>query len=277
MRGHVFSRDSRREFLWRPVSSGEVGSIGAEIIEELLRVMRVIPAIDIFDGKCVRLREGNFSTRRVYEDNPLAAAARFAEAGARWLHVVDLEGAKEGRVVNWFQLSAIMSLDNVAVQVGGGVRTIEDVSRLLLTGAQRVVVGSVAVRAPARFEEWLNHFGPERFCVAVDIMDGSLVSEGWQSKEETPVDDVVRRMQGLGVESFLCTDVNRDGTMRGPNISLYETLAKSFPSLEWLASGGVRTKEDLTALEKTRVAGVVVGKALYEGTLGMDELARHAC
>ena len=239
--------------------------------------MRVIPAIDIFDGKCVRLREGDFSTRRVYDDDPLAVAVRFAEAGARWLHVVDLEGAKEGRVVNWSKLSAIMSLDKIAVQVGGGVRTIEDVMRLIASGARRIIVGSVAVRAPALFEEWLNRFGPDRFCIAVDVMDGSLVSEGWQTKDDTPIGDVVMRMQALGVKPFLCTDVMRDGTMRGPNIALYETLVSQFPSLEWIASGGVRTKEDLTALEKTKVSAVVVGKALYEGTVGMDELARFAC
>ena len=239
--------------------------------------MRVIPAIDIFAGRCVRLREGNFSTRNVYADDPLKVAMRFAEAGARWLHVVDLEGAKEGRVINWSQLSAIMSLDNVAVQAGGGVRTMEDVARLLSSGARRIIIGSVAVRAPALFEEWLSRFGPERFCIAVDVKDGFLVSNGWQSKEQTPIYDVVRRMQGLGVEAFLCTDVNLDGTMSGPNIALYETLVRQFPSVEWIASGGVRTKDDLTALERTKVSGVVVGKALYEGTLGIEEIARFSC
>lgn len=239
--------------------------------------MRLIPAIDIFDGKCVRLREGDFSTRRVYEKDPMRAAMRFAEAGARWLHVVDLEGAKEGRVVNWIELSAIMSLDNIAVQAGGGVRTIEDVSRLISAGARRIIIGSVAVREPALFEEWIKRFGPERFCVAVDIKGGSLVSSGWQTREETPVDEVVRRMQALGVKAFLCTDVERDGTLSGPNIALYKKLASDFPNLEWIASGGVSTADDLTALEETKVAGVVVGKALYEGTIGVDELARFAC
>ena len=124
--------------------------------------MRVIPAIDIFDGKCVRLREGDFSTRRVYEDDPYKAAIRFVEAGARWLHVVDLEGAKEGRVVNWPHLSAIMSLDKIAVQTGGGVRTMEDVSKLLESGARRIIVGSVAVRSPDLFEEWLRTIRPRK-------------------------------------------------------------------------------------------------------------------
>jgi phosphoribosylformimino-5-aminoimidazole carboxamide ribotide isomerase len=127
------------------------------------------------------------------------------------------------------------------------------------------------------FEEWLTRFGTEKFCIAVDVMDGSLVSDGWQSKDETPFDNVVSRMHAQGVLSFLCTDVMRDGTMKGPNIALYETLVRQFPSLEWIASGGVSTKDDLTALEKTKVAAVVVGKALYEGTVGMDELARFSC
>jgi len=239
--------------------------------------MRVIPAIDIFDGKCVRLREGDFSTKRVYADDPLKAAERFIEAGARWLHVVDLEGAKEGRVVNWPQLSAILALEKVAVQVGGGVRTIEEASRLVASGAQRIIVGSVAIRAPRVFEEWVERHGPDRFCVAVDVKEGFLVTDGWQSKDDAPVDEVVRRIEALGVRAFLCTDVARDGTLSGPNAALYETLVSRFPSLEWIASGGVSTMDDLKALEKTGISGVVVGKALYEGTIRMEELAEFTC
>ena len=239
--------------------------------------MQLIPAIDIFDGKCVRLREGDFSTRRVYEEDPLSAAMRFAAAGARWLHVVDLEGAKKGHVVNWIQLSAIMSLDGVAVQAGGGVRTLDDVSRLVCAGARRIIVGSVAVREPALLEEWLERFGPERFCVAVDIKGGSLVSSGWQTTEESSVEVVVRRMEALGVKAFLCTDVSRDGTLSGPNTELYKRLVSDFPTLEWIASGGVSSTDDLAALEKSKVASVVVGKALYEGTIGLEEIARFAC
>jgi phosphoribosylformimino-5-aminoimidazole carboxamide ribotide isomerase len=238
--------------------------------------MRVIPAIDIIDGECVRLKEGDFAAKRAYGD-PLAAAARFAAAGATWLHVVDLEGAKEGRVVNWKSLSAILALDGIRVQVGGGVRTIEDASRLLDLGAKRLVVGSTAITSPLVFEGWTRQFGAERFCVAVDVRDGALMSHAWLTREATSVTEVVTRVKNLGVQTMLCTDVTRDGTLTGPNIELYKTLASEFPSIRWIASGGVRSIDDLMDLQETKVDAVVLGTALHDDTLALSEIAGFLC
>lgn len=238
--------------------------------------MRIIPAIDIINGECVRLTEGDFATKRAYGD-PVSAARRFAAAGASWLHVVDLEGAKEGRVVNWSSLSAIMALDNIYVQIGGGVRTAEDAARLLGLGAKRIVVGSIAITSPRLFEEWIKQFGPESFCVAVDIKQGALVSQAWLVEEPVPLAEVVNRVKDLGIQTLLCTDVMRDGTLAGPNVDLYKQLVGEFPSLRWIASGGVRSRDDLMELQKTKVDGVVLGKALHDGTLNAGDLAEFLC
>lgn len=238
--------------------------------------MRVIPAIDIINGECVRLTEGDFATRRGYGD-PVAPARRFADAGARWLHVVDLEGAKAGRVINWPALSAILALDNIDVQIGGGVRTAEDAARLLDLGARRIVVGSIAMASPHLFEKWIKQFGPESFCVAVNVKHGALVSQAWLVEEPASLADVVNRVKDLGVQTLLCTDVMRDGKLAGPNVDLYERLAGEFPSLRWIASGGVRSKNDLIELQETKVDGVVVGKALHDGTLNIGDIAEFLC
>ncbi|MEK6289256.1 MAG: 1-(5-phosphoribosyl)-5-[(5-phosphoribosylamino)methylideneamino]imidazole-4-carboxamide isomerase [Acidobacteriota bacterium] len=238
--------------------------------------MRIIPAIDIINGECVRLTEGDFATKRAYGD-PVSAARRFAAAGASRLHVVDLEGAKEGRVVNWKSLSAILALDSIEVQAGGGVRTAEDASRLLGLGAKRIVVGSIAIRSPHLFEEWIKQFGPESFCVAVDVKHGVLVSQAWLVQEPVPLAEVVNRVKDLGVQTLLCTDVMRDGKLAGPNVDLYRQLVGEFPSLRWIASGGVRSRDDLMELQKTKVYGVVLGKALHDGTLDASDLAEFLC
>jgi phosphoribosylformimino-5-aminoimidazole carboxamide ribotide isomerase len=238
--------------------------------------MRIIPAIDIINGECVRLTEGDYSTRQAYGD-PVSAARRFAAAGARWLQVVDLEGAREGRVVNWSSLSAILALDGIQVQFGGGVRSAENASRIFDLGAQRIIVGSVAVASPQLFQEWIERFGPDRFCVAVDVKGAALVSHAWLTEEVTPLAEVVTRVKNLGVRTMLCTDVTRDGTLTGPNIALYRRLVGEFPSLRWIAAGGVRSRDDLLALQETKVDAVVVGKALYDGTLNDAELREFLC
>ena len=238
--------------------------------------MRIIPAIDIIGGECVRLTEGDFATKQAYGD-PVSAAQRFAAAGASWLHVVDLDGAKKGRVVNWYSISAILALNNIEVQVGGGVRTADDLSRLLSLGAKRIVVGSIAITSPRLFEEWIKRFGPESFCVAVDVKRGALVSQAWLTEEAVPLAEVVRRVKDLGVRTLLCTDVMRDGTLAGPNVELYRALVGEFPSLRWIASGGVRSREDLMELQETKVDGVVLGKALHDGTLSAINFAEFLC
>lgn len=238
--------------------------------------MRIIPAIDIINGECVRLTEGDYATQQAYGD-PVSAAQRFATAGARCLQVIDLEGAKEGRVVNWSSLSAILALDGIQVQFGGGVRNVEDASRIFELGAQKIIVGSIAIGSPQLFQEWIERFGAERFCVAVDVRGAALVSHAWLTEEVTPLAEVVSRVKNLGVRTLLCTDVTRDGTLSGPNIELYRRLVSEFASLRWIAAGGVRSRDDLLALQETKVDAVVVGKAFYDGTLNVADLREFLC
>jgi phosphoribosylformimino-5-aminoimidazole carboxamide ribotide isomerase len=207
----------------------------------------------------------------------LAAALRFAKAGARIIQVVDLDGAKEGRVVNWPSLSEILALDNLEIQFGGGIRTTDDALRVFELGTTRILVGSVAISSPRTFEQWVERFGADRFCVTVDVRNGTLVSHGWLTEEDASFADVVTRVQSLGVRRLLCTDVSRDGTLAGPNIELYRTVVKQFPALEWTAAGGVRSKDDLFALQQAGIDCVVLGKALHNDRLKLDDLQEFLC
>jgi len=234
--------------------------------------MRIIPAIDIFEGKCVRLTEGVFSTQKVYSDDPFTMAERFLQTGAKELHVVDLEGAKNGRVMNFPTIERILALKNIAVQVGGGIRTEGEVERLLNAGATRIVIGSMAIRNPEIVATWVPIFGGNKFIAALDFKDTELATEGWQESQVADMKEVVLRMVNLGIGTFLSTDIRRDGTMKGPNVMLYRGLVQNFPGVKWIASGGVRSMDDIRALEDTGVDGVIVGKALYEGHLSLDSL-----
>ena len=234
--------------------------------------MLVIPAIDIFDGKCVRLTEGSFLRRMEYSDSPTSTAERFRAAGATKLHVVDLEGASKGRFVNFATVEAILSLGGIEVEVGGGVRTIEDVERLISAGAASIVLGSALVQKPDVVESWIQKLGAHRFIAAMDFKDSLLATEGWQKTQELDVDHLVKRFSDWRIRRCLSTDIRRDGTLSGPNLSWYRHLVESYPHLEWIASGGVRSPEDLTALESAGIRSVVVGKALYEGQIPMETL-----
>ncbi|HLX12310.1 MAG TPA: 1-(5-phosphoribosyl)-5-[(5-phosphoribosylamino)methylideneamino]imidazole-4-carboxamide isomerase [Bacteroidota bacterium] len=239
--------------------------------------MQIFPAIDIFNGRCVRLTEGLFSQQKNYDVSPRDMAEQFAAAGAKQLHVVDLEGAKEGHVVNWDALTQVLAVQGISVQVGGGIRTEDDVQRLLNLGAKRVVVGSLAARSPETLSEWAKKFGPESFCAALDLKDGKIATNGWQDSEEFSLAKFVASMANIGVVRILSTDIRRDGLLAGPNISLYRELVTGFPSMEWIASGGVRSKEDIVELATTGVEGAIIGKAIYEKAIPLDELFRTVC
>ena len=239
--------------------------------------MYIIPAIDIYRSQCVRLVEGDFTKRTSYARSPFAAAEQFVNAGARALHIVDLEGAREGRIVNAFSIAKIRVLKDVEIQVGGGIRTDAAVDFLLGMEIDRVVVGSVALRAPELFASWVARFGPDKFCVALDLKDGEIAHNGWQHTDPSDFTATVDRLSRLGVKRILTTDIRRDGRLEGPNITLYKQLVETFPTVEWIASGGVRGKEDITALHTTGAAGVVVGKALHEGRVRLEDLLEMPC
>ena len=236
--------------------------------------MLIYPAIDIFEGKCVRLRQGDYAEQKVYSENPADVARSFLDSGLDFLHIVDLEGAKAGKIVNRKAIESILRIPRIQAHVGGGVRTREDISYLFIAGAARVVVGSVAVKTPHIVQEWLREFRSERFVIAVDVRKGSVAHSGWLQQANLTPSTFIGSMAGFGISHFLCTDIDRDGMLEGPNPVLYSTLKEEFHSLNFIASGGVSTLKDIENVKAAGCSGAVVGKALYEGLLNPTELAR---
>ena len=236
----------------------------------------VYPAIDVREGRVVRLRQGDYADETRYGDDPLAFATRYADAGATWLHLVDLDAAKAGGYTLQPLLRDIVAGTGLQVQTGGGVRTREDVAALLDAGASRVVIGSLAGREPASVLAWIGEFGSERITVALDTRrdaDGiwRLPVHGWTETASETLDDLLRRYADGGLQHLLCTDIDRDGMLSGPNIALYRDVCVAHPSLQLQASGGVRDVADVIASREAGCAGAVLGKALLEGRLSLPE------
>jgi len=239
--------------------------------------MIVIPAIDLRGGRVVRLRQGDFAQTREFDADATALASAYAQAGAPWLHLVDLDGARAGSPQ---QLALVTSLARIApkLQAGGGVRSADDVQRLLDAGASRVVVGSVAVREPDTLGAWIARFGAERICAALDLHLGDdgrwrPALDAWQASSDTDFVTLAERLAAAGLRHALSTDIAQDGMRGGPNLTLYRILAARWPSIGWIASGGVRDRADIDALARSGVAGCVAGTALLEGSLSLEELA----
>jgi len=237
------------------------------------------PAIDVREGRVVRLRQGDYAQETRYPDAPVALAERYAQDGAGWPHLVDLDAARAGASPLAPLLAAIKARTALSVQTGGGVRIEEDVAAMLAAGADRVVVGSLAVREPARVQAWLQRFGPARLCVALDARRGSdgrwwLPTAGWTEHSGVELDALVAQYAAAGLEHLLCTDIDRDGMLAGPNLALYARLRAIAPHLQLQASGGVRDLADIAAARAVGCAGAVLGKALLEGRFALvDALA----
>lgn len=233
------------------------------------------PAIDLLGGECVRLLEGKYDQKTVYEPNPFAAARRLREGGAAWVHMVDLDGARAGTPVQSELIRDLRQECGVSVQAGGGIRNKESAARLLEGGIDRVVIGSLAMKDPVATKELLTEFGPERLTLALDIrfVDGvpCLTSQGWEVTEKNDLWTAVEGYRAAGFRHVLCTDVSKDGTLRGPNVALYAEFLKRFPSLQVQASGGVGSIDDIRRLKQLNLAGIIVGKALYEGIFTLAE------
>lgn len=235
--------------------------------------MLILPAIDIYNKKCVRLRQGDYSQKTEYSDSPQNVAQQFRDAGFHFLHIVDLEGAKEKRIVNWSTLEALAKLPNLSIEVGGGIRTTDDVDRLFNIGVKRIIVGSVAVHTPELVQQWIHSYGADRIVVGIDIKNDVVAIHGWQEKSSLHTTPFLQQMKKLGVRIFICTDIARDGMLAGPNTSLYKNLVTMNPESDIIASGGVSGASDIHELATTGVKGIIVGKALYEGKLSLSELA----
>ena len=238
--------------------------------------MIVYPAIDLRGGRVVRLTEGKFDQEKSYGDDPLAVARDFKAAGATWLHVVDLDGAKDPAERQTPLVEELARESGLRLQTGGGIRDEAQVAALLEAGVQRVIVGSLAVRSPEIVRGWLKTFGPEKIILSPDVrLDAAsgprIATAGWQETTGIGLDDFLAGYLSSGLAHILCTDISRDGKLTGPNMALYASLARKFPSLQIQASGGVSSLDDLRALRATGVAGAIVGRALYENKFTLKE------
>jgi phosphoribosylformimino-5-aminoimidazole carboxamide ribotide isomerase len=238
--------------------------------------MELIPAIDIRDGRCVRLLRGDFDRETRYELDPVELAVRYRDAGARWLHVVDLDGAKHGQPQNLPLVERMRDASGLKIQLGGGLRTRADLLRALST-AERAVVGSLAVTEPPTVGAWLDELGGERLTLALDVRLGTdgtptIATHGWTQASAVTLAAAIERYLAHGLRHVLCTDIDRDGAQSGPNVALYAECVRCWPQVAFLASGGVRDARDLAALALAGVAGAVSGKALLEGTLTPEEM-----
>jgi phosphoribosylformimino-5-aminoimidazole carboxamide ribotide isomerase len=239
--------------------------------------MQLIPAIDLRGGRCVRLLQGRFDAETVYATDPAEIVGLYRDLGARYLHIVDLDGARDGSRGNRAAVAALAVEPGISIQVGGGVRTRAVAAELLALGVQRVVVGSVAVTRPEEVQEWLVEFGADRVILAFDVRIDTtdtprLATHGWEQQTEASLWDVVEAYAASGAQHVLCTDVARDGALSGPNIGLYDEAMRRFPAVLWQASGGVSSGADLRALAGTGVASVISGRALLEGRIPAQEL-----
>ena len=236
--------------------------------------MEIIPAIDIIDGKCVRLTHGDFNQKKIYNENPLEVAKEFEDAGIRRLHLVDLDGAKAGVVKNWKVLESIAGKTSLVIDFGGGVKTEKDVRIVLDSGAVFVTVGSIAVKDEPLFSSWLNAIGAEKFLLGADVKDEKITVSGWLEQTDIWIYDFIESYQAKGVTRIFCTDVSKDGAMEGPSLVLYKNIVERFPKLHFIASGGVSNIDDVYVLEETGCSGVIIGKAIYEGKILLKDLVK---
>lgn len=235
-----------------------------------------IPAIDLIEGKCVRLTQGDYATSHVYAEDPVDMARRFEDMGFTRLHLVDLDGAKSRHVVNDHVLKAITRATKLIVDFGGGVKTDDDMSRVLDAGAEMVTCGSIAVTQPDTVLGWMERYGAEHLILGADVKEGKISINGWLEDSAHELMPFLQRYLDAGMMHVLCTDISRDGMLQGPATTLYGSIMQAFPHCRLIASGGVSCIEDILQLDKAGVPAVVFGKAIYEGKINMNELAEMA-
>lgn len=236
--------------------------------------MIIIPAIDIIDGKCVRLTQGDYSQKKIYNENPLEVASEFEDAGLTRLHLVDLDGAKAGAVKNWKVLETIAAKTSMIIDFGGGIKKEEDVKIVFNSGAALATIGSIAVKDETEFVKWLLQFGANKFLLGADVKDEKIAVAGWLETTDVWIYDFIEKYINHGVQQLFCTDVSKDGKLEGPSIELYKNIISKFPQLHFIASGGVSSMKDLDELQSIGCAGAIVGKAIYENRITLTELKK---
>jgi len=232
----------------------------------------IIPAIDLIDGKCVRLTQGDYSQKKVYNQNPLEVAKSFEAAGLRRLHLVDLDGAKAQHIVNYRVLHSIATQTSLVVDFGGGLKTDADLRVAFDNGASMITGGSIAVKDPETFIRWITDYGPDKIILGADAKDGMIAVSGWTETSSLELTAFIAGYRKKGITRVICTDIGRDGMLQGPAIELYRDLMEQFPGLYLVASGGVSCMEDIYALDEAGVPAVITGKAIYEGKIKLKEL-----
>lgn len=235
-------------------------------------MIRILPAIDIIDGQCVRLTKGDYSTKKVYGDDPLEMAKRFEDTGATQIHIVDLDGAKEKHPKNLNQVARIKKSTQLKVEFGGGIKSREALIECDSAGVDQFIIGSLAVKEPDTVINWLSDFGAERFVLGADVQDGFIAIHGWQDKSDMSLSDFISLYEKIGASYFLCTDINKDGMLQGSSQELYKSILSEFSDIKLIASGGVSSLEEVKELDRIGCNGAIIGKAIYEGRIQLSEL-----
>ncbi len=235
----------------------------------------IIPAIDIIDGKCVRLTQGDYDQKKVYNEDPVEVAKMFEAHGIKRLHTVDLDGARSQHIVNYKTIEKIADHTSLIIDFGGGIKTDEDIDIAFASGASMVTIGSVAVKKPDLFETWLAKYNDNKIILGADVKNGLISINGWKEEGNDELIPFLQKYIDKGVDNVLCTDISRDGMLQGPAVELYKDIMKQFPDLYLIASGGVSCIEDIDMLDAAGIPAVVFGKAIYEGRISMEELEKY--
>lgn len=233
--------------------------------------MRIIPAIDIIDGKCVRLSKGDYETKKIYNENPVEVAKEFEDFGIQYLHLVDLDGAKAKKIINQKVIENIAKNTNLIIDFRGGIRSEEDLQKAFDSGAKKVTLGSVAVVNPELCLDWLEKFGAEKLILGADCLDRKIKTSGWLENSETDVVDFIKEYQKKGFREVVCTDISKDGMLQGPSTALYQEILEN-STIELIASGGISNIEDVQKMKEIGCAGTIIGKAIYEGRISLEDL-----
>ena len=238
-------------------------------------MIEIIPAIDIIDGKCVRLIQGDYAQKTVYSDNPVEVARRFEDAGIKRLHIVDLDGAKAKHIVNYQTLEQIALQTKLIIDFGGGIKSDDDLDIAFSAGAAQVTVGSVAVTDRQLFLSWLQKFGNQKIILGADVKNRQIAITGWLEDTQHDISDFLTDYFTHGVDYVICTDISKDGMLLGASVELYRDLMTQFPGKKIIASGGVKSMSDIEQLEQINMFGVITGKALYEGTITLEQISNY--
>ena len=237
-------------------------------------MIEIIPAIDLIDGKCVRLSQGKYEQKTVYNENPLEVAKMFEDAGIRRLHLVDLDGAKAHHIVNHAVLERISTHTNLIIDFGGGLKSDDDLRIAFESGASMITGGSIAVKSPAVFSSWIQRFGPDKIILGADVHDEKIAVAGWQETTSLDLLLFIESYVTQGISKVICTDISKDGMLQGTSVDLYRKILSSFPSLYLIASGGVSSIDDIRLLQESNIPAVVTGKAIYEGRISLSDITR---